>query len=143
MKTLPTKIDHLRNDIDAEFEKIYNLTFDGTLYWEAETSSKFVLQRPCDIESDIFPSITLYPGTPKRNVTINGTVVYVTQSLVDSICDAAKEQSEACSIRSDLTNSLVSLREFTEVFERNEHEGTERRNEISELPRGSTILTVQ
>ena len=123
MKKLPTKIDHLRNDIDAEFEKIYSLTVDGTLYWEAETSSKFVLQRPCDIETDIFPSITLYSGLPRSNVLINGIVVDVTQSLVDSICDAAKEQSEACSIRSDLTNSLVSLRVFTEVFERNERGG--------------------
>ena len=128
MKTLPTKIDNLRNDIGVEFCKLYDLTVDGTLQWEAETSSKFVLQRPCDIETDIFPSITLYSGLPRSNVLINGTVVDVTQSLVDSICRAAKEQSEACSICSDLTNSLVSLRAFTEVFERNEHEGTEGRN---------------
>ena len=118
METLPTKIDDLRIDINVEFEKIHNLTVDGELRWEAETSTKFVLQRPCDIETDIFPSITIYCGVPRGNVLINGTVVDVTQSLVDSICRAATEQREADNIRFYLTNSLRTLRAFTEVFEK-------------------------
>ena len=118
METLPTKIDDLRIDIDVEFEKIHNLTVDGTLQWYAETSNKFVLQRPCDIESDIFPSIILYSGLPRSNVLINGTVVDMAQYLVDRICKAAKEQSEVNNIRFCLTNTLQALRAFTEVFEK-------------------------
>jgi len=118
METLPTKIDDLRIDIDVEFEKIHNLTVDGELQWKAETSTKFVLQRPCDMESDIFPSITLYSGLAKCNVLVNGTVVDVAQYLVDKICKAATEQSEANNIRFYLTNTLLSLRAFTEVFEK-------------------------
>ena len=143
METLPTKIDNLRNDISAEFDKIYNLTVDGTLQWEAETSRKFVLRCPWDIDTSVVPSIILYPGIPKRNVTVDRVVIDLPQDLVDRICNAAEEQREADNIRTGLTNSLLTLRKFTEIFEKKEHERTKGRNEISELPRGSTILTVQ
>jgi len=118
METLPTKIDNLRSNIDAEFDKIYKLTVDGILQWRVESGNKFVLQRPCDIEPDIFPNVTLYAGISKRNVMINEVVIDLSPGRIDKICNAAAGQNELNSIGVDLTNSLVSLREFTEVFEK-------------------------